>query len=243
MSKHSGSDDIMLPPGGRDQEIHPRGFLEAIGYVEQNFSNELGGAIVRETFLTTQQRLEFFEVGFKSAFISGLISALLTPFAIGVVERYIPVFGSNAPNATDTIFAFLLAVGYSLGFAVFLSHACTKFIGSYTRAMVRNLLGGVVTGSVLKAILAFIAFHFLYIVVLTDANLAWAVKGLYKLHVSEATALSIYQWLYGFREVFLTSAWFIVGVTLLFIVIPTVAMFLAIRRNRKLIEAGIIRIE
>jgi hypothetical protein len=109
--------------------------------------------------------------------------------------------------------------------------------------MVRNLLGGVVAGSVLKAILAFLAFHFLYIVVLTDANLAWAVRGLYRLKVSQATVLAIYQWVYGFRDVFLISAWFIVGVTIFFIAIPTLAMMLAIRRNRKLIEAGVIRVK
>ena len=48
-----------MPPG---QEIHPKGFLEAISYIEQNFANELGGAVIRDTFLTTKQRLEFFEV-------------------------------------------------------------------------------------------------------------------------------------------------------------------------------------
>ena len=233
--------DVMPMPQGSD--LHPRGFLEAISFIEQNFANELGGAVIRDTFLTTKQRLEFFEVGFRSSFLSGLIFALLTPLAIGVVERYIPVFGSTDPSAFDMAFAFLLAAGYSLGFAIFLAHACTKFVGNYTRAMIRNLLGGVVTGAVLKAVLAFLFFHFLYIIVLTDANLHWAATKLYTFKLSQATVLSIHNWVYGFRGVFLTSAWFVVGTTLLFIAIPTVAMLLALRRNRKLIAAGVVHVE
>jgi hypothetical protein len=241
VSKNDASSDIMPLPAG--QEIHPRGFLEVISYIEQNFANELGGAVIRDTFLTTKQRLEFFEVGFRSSFLSGLISALLTPFAIGVVERYIPVFGSTSPDTFDMFFAFLLAVGYSLGFAIFLAYACTKFVGTYTRAMARNLLGGVVTGAVLKAILAFIGFHFLYIVVMTDTNLQWAAKQLYRLKLSRSSVLSVYDWVLGFRGVFLTSAWFVLGVTIVFIAIPSVAMVLTIRRNRKLIEAGVVHVE
>ena len=241
MGKNDGNSDILpMPPG---QEIHPKGFLEAIAYIEQNFANELGGAVIRDAFLTTKQRLEFFEVGFRSAFISGLISALLTPFAIGVVERYIPVFGSTTPDTFDMFFVFMLAVGYSLGFAIFLAYACTKFVGTYTRAMIRNLLGGVITGALLKAILAFIGFHFLYIVVMTDSNLQWGARQLCRLKLSQSAVLAVYHWVDGFKEVFLTSAWFVLGVTVVFIAIPIAAMLLAVRRNRKLIEAGVVKVE
>jgi len=240
LAKNDGNSDILpMPPG---QEIHPKGFLEAIAYIEQNFANELGGAVIRDGFLTTKQRLEFFEVGFRSSFISGLISALLTPFAIGVVERYIPVFGSTSPDTFDVGFAFLLAIGYSLGFAIFLAYACTKFVGFYTRAMIRNLLGGVITGAVLKAILVFIGFHFLYIVVLTDPNLQWAARQLYRLKLSKTSVVAVYQWVQGFKEIFLTSAWFILGITLIFVAIPLFAMLIAMRRNRKLIKAGVVKV-
>ena len=240
MSRNTaGPSDIMpIPPG---QEIHPRGFLEAISFIEQNFANELGGAEIRETFLTTKQRIEFFEVGFRSSFISGLISALLTPIAIGVVERYIPVFGSTNPDTFDMIFAFLLAVGYSLGFGIFLAFAATKFIGNYTKAMIRNLLGGVVAGAVLKAILAFIAFHFLYFVGLSEAHMAWAAQALQRADLPQAAVSAAYHWIIGFKPVLLTSAWLILGLTAVFIAIPAAALMLANRRNRKLIEAGIFR--
>ncbi|TYO96778.1 hypothetical protein EDC39_11266 [Geothermobacter ehrlichii] len=241
MGKDTGTTDIMPMPDG--QEIHPKGFLEAISFIEQSFANELGGAIIRDTFLTTKQRLEFFEVGFRSSFLSGLISALLTPIAIGVVERYIPIFGDADPSRFDLVFAFMLAVGYSIGFAIFLAYACTKFIGSYTRSMIRNLLGGVVAGSILKAILAFLGFHFLYFVVLSDANMVKGAQLLYKAHLPRRFVMSAYSWIYDFKPVLLTSAWFVVGVTLVFILIPTVSMVLATIRNRKLIKAGLVHVE
>lgn len=241
MGRNDGNGDILpMPPG---QEIHPKGLLEAIAYIEQNFANELGGAVIRDAFLTTKQRLEFFEVGFRGSFLSGLISALLTPFAIGVIERHIPVFGSASPDTFDLIFAFLLAVGYSLGFAIFLAYACTRFVGTYTRAMIRNLLGGVVAGAVMKGVLAFIGFHFLYIVVMTDGNLRWAAGQLYRLKLSRPTVAAIYRWVYDFREIFLTSAWFVLGVTIVFIAIPTLTLLFAVRRNKKLVEAGVVKVE
>lgn len=231
----------MPMPGG--QELHPKGLLEAISFIEQNFSNELGGAVLKETFLTTKQRLEFFEVGFRSSFVSGLISALLTPIAIGVIERYIPIFGDADPSRFDMVFAFMLAVGYSLGFAIFLAYACIKFIGSYTRAMIRNLLGGVVAGSLLKAILAFLGFHFLYFVMLSDTNMQKGAQLLYKAHLPRNAVVSVYGWLYDFKPVFLTSAWFVLGVTLVFILIPMFSMLLARLRNRKLIKAGLVHVD
>ena len=67
-------------PVPQSNEIHPRGLLEAISYIDQNFANELGGCIIKARFLTTKQRLEFMEVGFRSSFASGIVSALLTPW-------------------------------------------------------------------------------------------------------------------------------------------------------------------
>jgi len=240
MAKDDATDIMPMPAG---QEIHPKGLLEAISFIEQNFSNELGGAVLKDTFLTTKQRLEFFEVGFRSSFLSGLISALLTPIALGVIERYIPIFGDADPSRFDMVFAFMLAVGYSLGFAIFLAYACTKFVGGYTRAMIRNLLGGVVAGAVLKAILAFLGFHFLYFVMLSDTNLQKGAQLLYKAHIPRNAVVSAYSWLYDFKPVFLTSAWFILGVTLVFVLIPTLSMLLARVRNRKLIKAGLVHVE
>ena len=186
MSKdsHSTPDIMPVPPSS---EIHPRGLLEAISYIDQNFANELGGCMIKSRFLTTKQRLEFMEVGFRSAFASGLVTALLTPVAIGVIEQYIPMFGDPSPTLFDKFSAFLLALGFSLGYAIFMAKASTCFIGEYTRAMVLNLLGGMVFGAVVKAVVAFIAFHFLYFKIFSDSNVLWAVAKLYYAKTTPAT--------------------------------------------------------
>ena len=85
--------------------------------------------MIKSRFLTTKQRLEFMEVGFRSSFASGIVSALLTPIAIGVIEQYIPMFGDPSPTFFDKFSAFLLALGFSLGYAIFMAKASTCFIG------------------------------------------------------------------------------------------------------------------
>ena len=92
-----------------------------------------------------------------------------------MIEQYIPMFGDTSPTFFDKFSAFLLALGFSLGYAIFMAKASTCFIGEYTRAMVLNLLGGMVFGAIVKAVLAFIAFHFLYFKIFTDKNVLWAV--------------------------------------------------------------------
>lgn len=244
MSRNSGSNntpDMMPIPQG--SEIHPRGLLEAISYIDQNYANELGGCMIHSRFLTTKQRLEFMEVGFRSAFASGIVTALLTPVAIGVIEQYIPMFGDANPTLFDKFSAFLLALGFSIGYAIFMAKTATCYIGKYTRAMILNLLGGMAFGAVLKAVVAFIAFHFIYFKVLTDGNVTWAVSKLYHARLSEKTVTGIFSWVQGFKNVFLTSAYFILVTTVIFIVIPLVAMLYAHIRNRKLIAAGFITTE
>jgi len=229
-----------IVPVGQSAEIHPKGLLEAGSFIEQNFANEMGGCMIPSHFLTTKQRLEFMEVGFRSSFISGLLSALLSPIAIGVIEKYIPMFGDANPTIFDTFSAFLLALGFSLGYSLFIAKTCMSFALGYTKAMVMNLFGGMAFGAIAKAVVAFIAFHFIYFKLFSDKVLLWAVGKLYYAKVSKNSVANIYYWLQGFKGVFLTSAYFILVTTLIFILIPAIAMFFAWRRNKKLIAAGIL---
>src|ERR1039457_6917224 len=176
MAKDSQPEIIPANLGG---EIHPKGMLDAISYIDQNFANEMGGCMIPARFLTTKQRLEFMEVGLRSSFASGLVSVLLTPLAIGVLEKYIPMFGVVDPNGFDQFSALLLALSFSLGYAAFIAKTATQYIGNYNKTMVRNLLGGVIGGAVIKAMLAFIAFHFIYFKVFTEHNIIWVLSKIF----------------------------------------------------------------
>lgn len=241
MSRDSNQSDMMALP--QTAEIHPKGLLEAISYIDQQFANEIGGCLTNSLFLTTTQRIEFMEVGFKSSFVSGVISALLTPVAIGAVEQYIPIFGNSNPTWLDLASAFLLAFCFSLGYAAFIARTATQYVGEYTRAMVRNLLGGMFFGAVLKAIMVIVAFYSLYYLVLTDKVILWITSKFYTFKMTAEQVARIYYWLQGFKGIFLTSASVVALSTALFVIIPFCAYYWAYRRNKRLIKAGIIRVE
>ena len=243
MSKEQGNTTPEIMPLPQSNEIHPRGLLEAISYIDQNFANELGGCMIKSRFLTTKQRLEFMEVGFRSSFASGIVSALLTPIAIGVIEQYIPMFGDTSPTLFDTCSAFLLALSFSLGYAIFMAKASTCFIGEYTRAMVLNLLGGMIFGAIVKGVVVFIAFHFLYFKIFTDRNILWLAAKLSLTGTASGTVTAISSWVRGFKGIFLISAYFVLVSTAIFIVIPLTTMLYAWLRNRKLIAAGVVHVD
>jgi len=211
----------------------PKGLLDAISEIQQYYIVERSGSIISDDFLTFKGKLGFFEVGFKGALVSGFISVLLTPFAIGVVQKYIPIFGSYQPTLFDKTFAIILATSFSVGYALFFSVLGKYYIGGISKTAVKNLMGGLITGAILKMILAFIMFHFIYFVVLEPVRLA---KLLLKLRsfIKYETLNSIYLWLLDFKPVFLTSAYFIVFTTFLLIIIPTGSIFIRSRKTKKL---------
>lgn len=234
-------DSPEIIPANTSGEIHPKGLLDAISYIDQNFANEMGGCMIKARFLTTKQRFEFMEVGARSSFASGMISVLLTPLAIGVVEKYIPMFGESNPSVFDQFCAMLLAMSFSLGYAVFIAKTATQYIGEYTKSMVRNLLGGMIGGSVLKAVLAFIAFHGIYFKVFSDQNIVWVLSKVFYTRFSMETITKIFKWVQSFRGIFLTSSYFIVLSTILFIMIPCVAYLWTWRRNEKMFDSGLVQ--
>lgn len=228
----SGSSDI-IPVQSIAAETHPRGLIEAISNIEYYHAQEKRGAILSAGFFTLKQKIEYFEVGFRGSFISGLITAMITPVAIGVVEKLIPVFGSSAPTTFDKCFVFLLAFGFTLGYACFIARAASLYIGPYTRSMIRNFVGGVITGAIGKLIIAFIFFHFLYMVVLTKNHVIRLLLKFRK-HMKTETFITIYKWIMEFKPVLLTASYLIVVTTLVFVAIPLMAMIFVSIRNRRL---------
>ena len=240
-SGSSSAPDVYPIPGSR--EIHPKGLLEALSYIDQNFANELGGCIISSRFLNIQQRLEFMEVGVRSSVISGVISVVLTPIAIGVLEKYIPMFGNTSPNPIDQFSALLLALSFYIGYAAFIAKSAKNFIGEYTRSMVRNLLGGMTLGAVMKTILAYIAFQTIYFYIITESHIFWVSQQLYHARLKPESISRFYYWLVGFRPVFLTSANFVALTTVIFTAIPWMSYLWAKSRNKKLIAAGTVKAE
>lgn len=217
------------PPG------KPKGLLDAISEIQQFFVVEKGGSEIPNDFLTFKGKMGFFEVGFKGGFVSGLVSALLTPLAIGVMEKYIPIFGSYNPTTYDEVFAFVLAISFSLGYASFLAVLGKYYVGNLTKAAINNLLLGLFARAILKFFVALILFNYLYVKVLEPAKLASTLLTLSGFFAYE-TLNTVYLWLIDFRKVFPTSTVFVGLSTLLVVIIPTGSIFINSRKTKKMLE-------
>lgn len=230
--RESGSSDI-IPVQSAQGETRPRGLIDAISTIEYYHAQEKRGVLLSAGFFTMKQKIEYFEVGFRGAFISGLLTAMITPFAIGVAERMIPVFGTDSPSIFDRLFVFLLAFGFYLGYSSFIARAASLYIGPYTRSMIRNLVGGVIAGAISKLAIAFIFFHYLYVVVLDGGRVA-RLLARFGGSARPGDLASIYRWVMEFKPVLLTSAYLIAVTTLVFVVLPLLTMGCVSMRNRRL---------
>lgn len=219
-----------MPPPGK-----PVGIVAAISEIQQYYVVERQGNTVSAEFLTLKGKLSFMEIGFKAAFISGLVSALMTPISIGVLQQYIPIFGSYDPTLFDKAFALLLSVSFALGYAFFLATLGKYYIGEITKTAIKNLIGGFASGAILKMILVFIFFHFTFFVLLEETRLAnWLLK--LTPMVKHQSLEHAYNWIINFKPVLLTSAYFVVFTTLLTIVIPVISILIQSKKIAKIME-------
>lgn len=216
----------------------PRNFLDAISQIERFAAIEAEGGQIPEGMLTTKQRFEYWETGFISTLQSGLVSVLFTPLAIGVVERHIPVFmGDGRADWFDTLLVFALALSFTIGYAVFLARLGRYYRVPFTKWMIRSFLGGVYASAAVKIVFAMVLFHFLALFVCEPARAAAFVLT-FRGWVSWGALQGWYEFLVGFREVFILSAWFIAATTLLYVAAPIASISWAGWRQRRMETGG-----
>jgi hypothetical protein len=210
----------------------PKSLLDAVKEIQNMAAMELETIEgINSMFFSLKDRLDMMIVGLKSSFLSGLIVALLTPLAIGVGERIIPIFGDQEPTLFDQVYALILALGFTLGYGFFLATLKSCYIGNISKSMIRNLLGGVILGAVAKALIAVIIFHFLYLYFTAERVASLVI--LFRKVLTEGQLQSLYLRTVEFRPVLLMSSWFTVLSTLLFIAIPTLTITVTAIKNRK----------
>lgn len=232
-----GGGDAIIQVG---QHEMPKGLLDFISELEYIHTQELRGIAdtLDENFYTTKDRLVAMEVGFRQTFLSGLVTALMSPIAIGVLEKMIPVFGSPEPTALDNFFVFSLTLSYLIGYAYFLGFATTRFFGGYTHMMVKSMMAGIFSSAILKMVIVFVFFNFMYIKVMTEENILWLMLQIKWIPGTEPYLFKWYKWLVEFRGVLPWSANFVVATTLIFCSIIAACYLWALRRNKKLRVAG-----
>ncbi|MBI5178198.1 MAG: hypothetical protein HZA04_02955 [Nitrospinae bacterium] len=215
----------------------PKGLIEAISDIQQMYVMEsaapAGSPGLPDEWFTSQSRIDFWNVGFKAALAGGLVGSVFIPLAIGVLEKNIPVFGSWQPTVIDELLVFILAVSFHIGYGLLLYSLGRYYVGTVTRAMVNNLMTGVLTGAATKGVLVFLLFHYLYLKVITAENLTDALMWFYPTF-SYDQLNAAYRWGMAFRPVFLTSAWFVLLTNLLFVGIPYAGIAMSVYRQRRL---------
>lgn len=229
MGKDGGSGTVITSSSTLDK---PKSFLEAVEHIQEISAMEAATENpINALYFSTKKRWDIWVVGFKGAFVNGLIVALLTPFAIGVAKNLIPIFGETKPSLFSQVYAIILALSFSLGYGMFLATLRHSYVGNVAKIMIRNFFGGVFVGGIVKALIAVLLFHLLYLWLTPEVALK-IFKFIHKIY-NEWDYAPTYYWLFEFKPVFLISAWFTVVSTALFILIPTISVVVTTLKNRK----------
>ncbi len=215
-----GNDGVFIT---NNTQVKPKNIIDAISEIQQMFVQERQGAVIDENFFTSNNTLEFFEVGFKGAFASGIIAALFTPLAFAVLERTIPVFGSMEPSRFDQAFVLMMATFLHIGYALFLCSLGKYYVGHITRQMINWLAYGVTAGAALKGFIIFIFYHWLSMKVATPESVAeFLSRGVG--WVSVETLQNVYWFMLNINSVLIPAAHFVAIATVVFIAIPTASI-------------------
>lgn len=214
---------------GKDAKI--KNLFDAISEIEYAASSEEESEKISGKFFTTKHWVAFTEVGAKASLVSGLFSALLSPLMMGVFEKIVPVFGSYNPTIIDEIYVTLLAVSFSLGYAVFISKIGKYWSRSYslTKKMVQGLMLGLTIGMIIKAGIVFMLFHYIYIQ-LTPDRISYIASYIGRMHLEQTLNITVDEakvFITKFREVFIPAAYFVLFTSFLFIAIPWWRVFRA----------------
>ncbi len=227
--KGSGNDTVVVAGMGDFQK--PLNLLQAIEEIQHMAAMETDmDKPLDKNFLALKQRIDFMAVGFKNGMLNGLITALLTPLALGVFDKIIPLFGDSHLTLFDEVYAFLLAIGFSLGFAIFLSSLHKCYVGTISKGMIRNLFGGMFAGITLKVFLVFLLYNWIF-VELTPGHVYSVLLFLHK-HLPKVNFVPVYNWILEFKNVLPESIVFIALTSMLMIVIPLVTLIVASIHNR-----------
>ena len=193
------------------------------------------GTDVPKDFLTVKGTLAFFLVGLKTTAFVGIITSLLSPLAFAVFERLVPVYGNLDPNILDQVIVFFLPVSFTAVYSFMPASLGNYYIGTLTRAAIRSLFQGIISGAVVKILFMFLFFHYLYIDVFTTGRI-WSLINKFTFISNHSTKEQIYYWVMSLKSTLIPTAWFFIISTLFYITIPMLFILFRGRTLRKIIE-------
>ncbi len=223
-----------VTPIGIQGSIRPKSFLDVVSIVQNYYLAEKDGYELPDNLLTLKGKMLISEVGLKGAAISALISIPLTPLFVGVVERFIPIFGSYDFSYFDQAFAVVLALSFGMGYSLIVTHIGKFYAGRLAKRAINYLVFGLMFAASLKLILATIIYNSLYATVLQEERVARYLLKLYP-YVSYETLDKAYRFIMTAKPVLLTSTSFVFLSTFLMISVPWVGIMIGAKRAKKAI--------
>lgn len=224
-----------ITPVGAGYSIRPKSFLDVVSIIENYFLAEKNGNNLPNNLLTLKGKIIISEVGFKGAAISGIISILLTPFCVGVLQKFIPIFGSYRFTIFDEVFAMALTVSFAIGYGLIIASTGKYYIGNLSKKAINWLMLGLSMAGILKIVVAFVLYNMVYIFVLDNDRTAYYIMKLYP-SVSYATLNKLFIFLMEFKSTLLVSSIFVILTTALMITVPWVCILFASRKTKRMIK-------
>jgi hypothetical protein len=222
-------------PADRSVAVEPHGMLEAFSEIQQYYIIERSGTDVPKDFLTVKGTLAFFLVGLKTTAFVGIITSLMSPLAFAVFERLVPVYGNFHPSILDQAIVFFLPLSFTAVYSFMLASLGNYYIGTLTRAAIRSLFHGIISGAVVKILFIFLFFHYLFIDVFTTHRI-WSLISKLTFVANYSTKEQIYYWIMSLKSTLIPTAWFFIISTLFYVTIPMLFILFRGRTLRKIIE-------
>jgi hypothetical protein len=175
-------------------------------------TQEFDGQTVPGTYLLWREQLAFMEVGIKGGLISTLISGLMLPFSIAVVQQLLPIFGTFEPTLLDKLFAVVLGVSFQLCYNIWMAvNLSTSYIGIWCKKAIKAIYGGLLVGTIVAVLNLFVLYHWLYFNIIPDWLARFNVKT-------------------GISHVLLVSAWMMPVLAVFTAVVSSAIFFYGARR-------------
>lgn len=214
----------------------PRNILTAVSQIQQYYTFEKKGQRIPKEFLTLEGAIDYWWIGVKTTWSNGLFVALLSPILVAVLRDYIPVFGDTSPSLYDRIWAIFVTFSLTICFVIFLSVIMGYYIGDITKHTIKNLFYGIITGSIVKAVVVFFLYHGLYLFVLTETGTAKFLL-YFKDFFSMATLQKWYYWINGvFKNTLIMASWIVVIDSAILVIVPLTFILVKARKVDKSLE-------
>ncbi len=156
----------------RGEDTKAKSFFEAISMIEQISAAEMEMDLPEGSY-PTFSKLSFSAVAAKHAISTTLLTFLMAPFSMLVIERFLPAFGQANPGFFDKAFALLLAAAPAVSFSFFFVYVINRV---YIRGKVTRALIGYYVNSYI--IVKFIATFFMLMAVFIVYNSVMSVDSI-----------------------------------------------------------------